>query len=173
MKNKKRRAYRKLFSHTPYSRSDIDMLSDELYRNKKYNFHFISSASLSLISATFFIGLLSVNTASISLASYIEISISMFFFAISLSVNSFSLFQLFISSNDEINRTEILITLQYRFFAFIKLASFIFPAIGMLSLIAYFNEYICIISIIFFGVLFYYYGMVMERAKRKAKNILK
>ncbi len=173
MKKKQKRFYRKLFSHTSYSRSDIDMLSDESYRNKKYNFHFISSASLSLISATFFIGLLSVNTTSISLVSYIEILISMLFFAVSLSINSFSLFQLFISSNDEVDKTEILITLQYRFFAFIKLASFISPAIGMTFLIAYFNEYICIISIVFFLILSFYYGKVIERAKRKAKNILK
>lgn len=172
MKKRQKRAYRKLFSHTSYGKYDIHMLSDELHRRNKYNFYFISSASLSLISATFFIGLLSVNTAAVSLASHVEIIISMFFFAISLSVNSFSLFQLFISASDEIDKTKILIIFQYRFFAIIKLISFLSPFFGMIFLIAYFNEYISIVSFIIFILLFHYNGKVSKRAKRKSNNIL-
>lgn len=172
MTNKQKRAYRKLFSHTPYAKHEMYMLSNESYRRNKYNFYFISSASLSLISATFFIGLLSVNTASINLVSYIEILISMLFFAISLSVNSFSLFQLFISASDEFDKTEILIIFQYRFFAIIKLISFLSPVFGMLFLISYFNEYISIISFIIFILLFHFNSKVAKRAKRKSNNIL-
>lgn len=173
MKNKLKSAYRKSFSHTPYSICDIDMLSDESYRNKKYNFHFISSASLSLISSTFFIGLLGADTKSISSLANIEILIAMLSFAISLSVNSFSLFMLLISSNNEIDKIETLITLQYKFFAKIKVMSFISPVIGMMFLISYFNEYIAIAAFIIFMLLFYYNGKATKRAKRKAIKILK
>lgn len=173
MKNKLRQLYRKMFSHTPYMHIKIDLLAYESHRNKDYNFNFISSASLSLISATFFIGMLSVNFKAISTIASIEITLSMLFFALSLSVNSFTLFYLYMAMNDENNKITILIILKYKLFAFIKIFSFLFPALGVLFLISYFNEYIAIASLILFFILSYFYGLVMERAERKTDKILK
>lgn len=169
-----RKIYRKLFSsHTTHKGWNITSLSDDNYRSKDYNFHFISSASLSLISATFFIGLLSVNIKSISTVAFIELFMSMLFFSLSISINAFFLFYLFMSLNDESDKVSILITLKYRFFALMKLLSFVFPALGMLSLLLYLNEFIAIISFSIFFILLLCYSKVMSRAERKAYNILK
>ena len=173
MKTKFRKYYRKLFSSsTTHKGLNITSLSDDEYRNKDYNFHFISSASLTLISATFFIGLLSVNIKSISSLAYIELLLSMLFFAISITINSFSLFCLYMALNDEEDKTKLLIIFKYKFFAAMKLISILSPALAMFFLIAYFNEYIAILVLALLIFLLYCYGLVIDRTSRKANNVL-
>ena len=170
MKNKCIKLYRKLFSHTPSVREDIDLLSDEHYRNKEYNFYYISSASLSIISATFFIGMLSFNFKTASMIELVEIYLSIFFFSMSLSLNSFFIFSLFISSGDELDKIKIII-FKYRVFGLFKLLSFIFPFLGMFFLISYFSFLIAIFSLLSFFVMNYCYERLIMKAKKRAKKI--
>lgn len=171
MKNKCIKLYRKLFSHTPSVREDIDLLSDEHYRNKEYNFYFISSASLSIISATFFIGMLSFNFKSAGVIELIEIYLSIFSFSMSLSLNSFFLFSLFISSSNELDKVETIIIFKYRIFGMFKFLSFTFPFIGMFFLISYFSFLIAFFSLISFFVMNYCYDKLTKKAKRRANEI--
>ncbi len=173
MKIKCRKFYRMLFSSSSTHKGlNITSLSDDKYRNKDYNFHFISSASLTLISVTFFIGMLSVNLKSINNIAFIEIFLSMLSFAVSIAINSFSLFYLYLALNNEQDKTELLIVFKYRFFAIMKLISFLSPALGVLFLVSYFNEYIAISALLLFILLLYCYNRVIYRTSRKAINIL-
>ncbi len=171
MKNKCIKIYRKLFSHTTSMREDIFLLSDEHYRNKEYNFYFISSASLSIISATFFIGMLSFNFKTASMIELVEIYLSIFSFSMSLSLNSFFIFSLFISSDDELDKIKIIIIFKYRVFGLFKFLSFIFPFVGMFFLISYFSFLIAIFSLLSFFVMNYCYDKLIMKAKRRAKKI--
>ncbi len=173
MKIKCRKFYRMLFSSSSTHKGlNITSLSDDKYRNKDYNFHFISSASLTLISVTFFIGMLSVNLKSINNLAFIELFLSMLSFSISIVINSFSLFYLYLALNSEHDKTQLLIVFKYRFFAAMKLISFLSPALGVLFLISYFNEYIAMASFLLLILLLYCYGRVIDRASRKATNII-
>lgn len=170
MKKSIRKIYRRMLS-TKHSEEAISKLDNKDKLAEEFRFNFVPAASLTLISSTFFIGLISYNPNSAGLINNIFMFMSIVFFFISISMNSWFCLMFFLIRQDDRELTDMAVLMKVNLYVMLKLTSFISPALGMLFLIGYHSIFAFFLSIFIFFFIILLYQSTKKRIYRRAGKI--